>query len=191
MLSRDKVIFIDRDGVINKDPEGWTKYNYVTSPEEMHFLPDVLGALKTLRENGYKIIVISNQGGVGKGYFSKEDLDKVNNYMLKEIEMQGGEIFGVYYCPHKKEDNCECRKPKTGLLKMAMSNINADIKNSYMVGDTERDIEAARNFGLKTILVLSGKTKLRDADNWKNKPDEIKKDLREAVDFILKKEKHG
>ncbi len=187
MISRDKVVFIDRDGVINKDPEGWAKNGYVTNPGDFIFLPDVMDSLKKLTENGYKIIFISNQAGVGKGLFTEEELDKVNDYMLKEIEMNGGRIFGTFYCTHKKEDNCECRKPKSGLIRMAMSNINTDIEKTYFIGDTERDVVAAKNFGLRAIIVLSGKTKIDDIKDWANKPDEIMKDLKEAVDFIVHK----
>lgn len=191
MISKEKIIFIDRDGVINKDPGGWTKYSYVTDPRDFYFLPDVLSAIKMLTEYKYKIIVISNQAGVGKGHFTKADLDRVNDYMLKEIEMYGGKISGVYYCIHRKEENCDCRKPKTGLLRMALSDINADVENTYIIGDTERDIEAGKSFGIKTILVLSGKTNSEDVGGWSIKPDEIKRDLKEAVDFIIKEDNHG
>ena len=108
-----KAIFIDRDGVINKDPGGWTKYNYVTTWKEFHFLPRALEALKILKENNVKVIVISNQAGVSKSYFSRQALKAINDKMLKEIEKNGGEIENVYYCLHSDEDNCNCRKPKT------------------------------------------------------------------------------
>lgn len=189
MFSRDKVVFIDRDGVINKDPAGWTEHDYITKTGDFHFLPDVLRALKNLTENKYKIIIISNQAGVGKGYFTVKELEKVSDYMLKEIEVSGGKISGVYYCIHTKEDNCDCRKPKTGLFKKASGNINFDIGNTYLIGDSPRDIEAGKSFGLKTILVLSGKTHAENLSKLEVRPDEIKKDLNDAAEFIIRSAK--
>ena len=114
-----KAVFIDRDGVINKDPGGWTKHNYVTKWAEFKFLPGALDALKKLNNNGIKAILISNQAGVNKGYFSKKELDEVTDKMLLEIRRNNGNVEDVYYCVHKEEDNCNCRKPKTGLLEKA------------------------------------------------------------------------
>ena len=105
-----KAVFIDRDGVINKDPGGWTKYNYVTNWKEFHFIPGALEALKLLKRKGIKVIVISNQAGVNKGYFSQEDLDALNKKMFAEIKKKGGSIEEAYYCVHTEEENCDCRK---------------------------------------------------------------------------------
>ena len=92
-----KAIFIDRDGVINKDPGGWTRFGYVTDVADMHYIPGVFKALRLLRENGIKVIVISNQAGVGKGHFTREDLDRINAAMLKKVAAEGGRIDAVYY----------------------------------------------------------------------------------------------
>ena len=187
----EKVIFIDRDGVINKDPGGWTKYNYVTKWDEFFFIPASIEALKRLKGAGYKVFLVSNQGGISKGYFTQEDLDKLNKRMLKEIEDAGGKIDEVYYCPHHDKDNCECRKPKVGLIEQAARKMHIDFKSTFIIGDSIRDVKAGKRMGMKTILVLSGKTPLTETHNWDVQPDYIKKDLLEAVELILKGENNA
>ena len=182
-----KVIFIDRDGVINRDPGGWTKYSYVTKWDEFSFIDGSIEALRRLKEAGYKIYLISNQGGISKGYFMQEDLDKLNERMLREIEKGGGRIDHLYYCPHHDKDNCECRKPKTGLIEQAIRETDVDLKNTFIIGDSLRDIEAGKRMGMKTIFVLSGKAPLSETKNWPLQPDCIKKDLLEAVEWILER----
>ena len=181
-----KAIFIDRDGVINKDPGGWTKYSYVTKWDEFFFIDGAVAALKRLKEAGYKVFVISNQGGISKGYFSQKDLDILNKRMLEEIESGGGKIDGLFYCPHHNKDNCECRKPKTGLIEQAARAMHIDFKNTYFVGDSINDVEAGKRMGMKTILVLSGKTPLSELTNWNMQPDYVKRNLLEAVEWVLK-----
>lgn len=179
-----KVIFLDRDGVINKYP-GDTKY--VTSWKEFRFLPRAKKAITKLYHNGFKIFVISNQAGVNKGLFSQEALDEITKNMLREIEKSKGKIEAVYYCTHRQEENCSCRKPKAGLIdivkkKYSISNLNT----SFFIGDTIRDINTARRAGCQSILVLSGREKLSNRKNWELKPDFIFKDLYQAAEFILK-----
>ncbi|MEA3305782.1 MAG: D-glycero-beta-D-manno-heptose 1,7-bisphosphate 7-phosphatase [Candidatus Omnitrophota bacterium] len=183
-----KVIFIDRDGVINRDPGGWTKYNYVTKWDEFFFIPGSIEALRRIKGAGYKICLISNQGGISKGYFTQKDLDELSKRMRKEIEEGGGKIDELYYCPHHDKDNCECRKPKTGLIEQAAGKMHIDFKNTFMIGDSIRDVEAGKRMGMKTILVLSGKTTLAETRNWNVRPDYIKKNLLEAVELMLKGE---
>lgn len=182
----NKIIFIDRDGVINKDPGGWTEHSYVTKWEEFHFLPGALEALKLLTDNGYDIIVISNQGGVSKKYFSLISLDDVTAKMLKEIDAHGANIKRVYYCVHQDSDNCDCRKPKTGLFTKAENELGIKSRGTFFIGDGRMDVEAGRSIGLKTVLVLSGKSSAEDAAGWDVKPEYVFKDLLEAVKFILK-----
>ncbi|MFQ5952589.1 MAG: HAD-IIIA family hydrolase [Candidatus Omnitrophota bacterium] len=182
----NKYVFIDRDGVINKDPGGWTEYSYVTRWEDFHFLPGALESLKKLADSGYKSVIISNQQGVGKGYFTKDALEDVTARMLQEIKKSGGSVAGVYYCTHTKEEDCSCRKPKTGLFTKAGKELGIqDFEGKYYIGDTERDIESGKKVGLKTILVISGKSSREDAEKWDHKPDHICSDLMEAVDIIL------
>lgn len=185
-----KIIFIDRDGVINKDPGGWTEYNYVTRWENFHFLHGSKEAMKKLNDRGFEIILVSNQAGVGKGHYSKNALNDINSKMLKEIEKSGGRIKKTYYCVHKPDDNCGCRKPETGLFRQAEKELGIKAKGNFFIGDGKMDIEAGRRIGLKTILVLSGKSSLKDVDTWDIKPDFIFDDLEKAVDFILKGEQN-
>ena len=181
-----KALFIDRDGVINKDPGGWTKTDYVTDWKDFHFIPGTLQALKILKEKGVKVIVASNQGGVNKGFYTKAELNKVNSSMLKEIEKAGGAIEEVFYCIHKDEDNCDCRKPKPGMLESAAKKYGIDPKTTYFIGDDKKDILAGKRIGCKTILVLSGKSSHKDIEGWEDKPDHVFKDLLEAVKFLIK-----
>ena len=181
----DKVIFLDRDGVIDKDPEK----GYVKRIEEFQFLPGSLDAIKKLNSHGYEIIVISNQAGIAKGLYSVEDLNRVNNNMINEIKKAGARIKGAYYCIHKQEDNCSCRKPKVGLFNQATKDLNVDFNKTYFIGDKKTDVEVGKRIGCKTILVLSGKAKKADISLWQIKPDYIKKDLKEAVDWIIKNNK--
>jgi D-glycero-D-manno-heptose 1,7-bisphosphate phosphatase len=184
-----KAIFIDRDGVINKDPGGWTKHGYVTDPKDLHFLPGSLQALKLLKTHGFSVIIISNQGGVNKGYFTKDQLNKVNDTMLNAVKLAGGEILDVFYCVHKDDDNCLCRKPKTGLLEMAAKKYKINLKNIFFIGDSFRDITAGKIVGARTIFVLSGKHKEEEMKTWRDKPHHVFDDLLGAVKWILEKEK--
>ncbi len=186
-----KVVFLDRDGVINEDPGGWTKYEYVTKWNEFRFLPGALEALRTLKEHGYKVFVVSNQAGVGKGYFRKEELEAVDRKMIEEVRRSGGDIEASYYCIHREEEGCACRKPKTGLFDKARGEYDIDAEGAYFVGDTKRDIAAGERAGLKTILVLSGKASAEEVTAWGARPHYIARDLRDAVDRILKAKAGG
>ncbi len=182
-------LFIDRDGVINKDPGGWTKTNYVTDWKDFHFVPGTLEALKILKDKGIKVIVASNQGGVNKGLYTKDELSRVSSRMVREIEKAGGAVEEVLYCIHKDEDNCECRKPKPGMLEMAAKKYGVDPKTTYFVGDDKKDILAGKKIGCKTVLVLSGKSSREMAGTWAEKPDHIFENLLEVVKYIVRGDK--
>lgn len=175
-----KVIFLDRDGVINRDP-GFARY--ITSWDEFEFLPGALEALKKLNQAGFEVIVISNQAGVAKGLYTLKDLDEITKNMLKEVEKTGARIHAVHYCPHRDEDNCSCRKPRTGLFSQATKGLQVNFADSFFVGDNRRDVLAAKAIGCKSIFVLSGNTKLEDLDV---KPDFVARDLLEAVKSVIK-----
>ena len=183
-----KTILIDRDGVINKDPGGWTEHNYVTKWKDFHFLPGSIDALKMLNRRGIKVIGISNQAGVSKGYFSAEKLEEINKKMLDEVAEKGGRIEKVYYCVHKDEDGCRCRKPKTGLLDMAAREYGINLKDTYFIGDSKVDIAAGKRAGCKTIFVLSGKATLEEIKKSGERPDYVFKDFLEAVKWLMEKE---
>jgi D-glycero-D-manno-heptose 1,7-bisphosphate phosphatase len=180
-----KVIFLDRDGVINRDP-GFG--DYIKSWKEFEFMPGAIGAIKLLNEHGYEIFVISNQAGVAKGLYSKDALNEITSNMLRDIEREGGKIRLVSYCTHASDAGCDCRKPNTGQIKNATKGLSIDFKNTYFIGDSKLDVGAGKNMGCKAILLLTGKEDPDDVKNWQHKPDFIKKDLMEAVKWVLKEE---
>jgi len=177
-----KAVFLDRDGVINRYP-GDKKY--VTDCKGFRLLPGVKRAIAELHRNGFRIFVISNQAGVGKGIFSQRALDAITSKMLCAIEGAGGRIEAVYYCIHRKEENCPCRKPKAGMIDIAKKGRSIKTKGSFFVGDTIRDVHTARQAGCKSILVLSGKEKFSNRKNWEIQPDFVFKDLYRATKFII------
>ncbi len=181
-----KAIFLDRDGVINRYPGD---FKYVQSSKEFKFLPGVKTALNLLVKKGYKLFVISNQAGVGKGLYSQVVLDNITATMQKALLIHGVRFDGVYYCTHREEENCACRKPRTGLVKKALKDFaksgkKITLKQSYFVGDTLRDIETGRASGLKAILIFSGKEKLKNKENWHIKPDQTFSNLREVAKAV-------
>jgi len=146
-----KVIFLDRDGVINQEK------NYLYKAEDFIFIDGVFDACRQFQELGFKIIIVTNQSGIGRGYYNTDDFDKLNIWVLNKFKQQGVDILDVFYCPHAPKDDCECRKPKPGMLLSAQKTHNITMQNSWMIGDKENDISAANKAGIKnTILVRSG-----------------------------------
>lgn len=181
-----KAVFFDRDGVINRYP-GHRKY--VTSLKRFRFLPRAKLAIAKLSRAGFCLFVASNQAGVRKGIYSQRTLDKITAKMLGEIERARGRITAVYYCIHRKEEGCACRKPKTGMMDIARRDFSVSLRGSYFVGDSLVDIETARAAGCTSILVLSGREKIKEKESWHIRPHFICKDLFEAAQLILKREK--
>ena len=184
---QDKVIFLDRDGVINRDPEN-LKYQYVTKWKEFKFLPGAKRAIKKLTDAGYSIYIISNQAGISKRYFTMKALRTITRNMRKELAKRGGRIKDAFYCPHRIEDDCDCRKPKAGLFKKALRKGRIDFKDAFFIGDNIKDVQAGRAIGCRTLLVLSGKTKSRNSKGWAAKPDFVRRDLSDAVELVLRSE---
>lgn len=180
-------IFLDRDGVINIEPSNFGM-DYVTEIKYFKFLSDVFPALRALLNNNYDIYIISNQAGVNKKIFSLEKLNQITNYMLDRFKEQNIEIKAVKYCIHTPQENCNCRKPKTQLLEECWSAYKkADKSNTFFIGDQERDIQTAINFGIKSILVLSGKTKQNDLSAFQYQPDYVAENIYAAVKNIILK----
>jgi D-glycero-D-manno-heptose 1,7-bisphosphate phosphatase len=149
----NRAVFLDRDGVINrKAPEG----AYVTCWKEMHFLPGVAKAISLLREVGFCIIVVSNQRCVAKGLITADGLDALHRRMCNELAAAGAIIDAVYYCPHEKQPPCSCRKPAPGMLLSAAYEHQVDLAASWMIGDSEDDVQAGKNAGCKTARLVSG-----------------------------------
>jgi histidinol-phosphate phosphatase family protein len=178
-----KIVFLDRDGVINRYPGD---RRYVTSLKKFRFLPWVRQAIALLSKAGYKIFVASNQAGVGKGVYSQKTLNLITARMLAAIKKDGGSITKVYYCTHPKEAGCACRKPKPGLLKKAAQEFKFSLKGAYFIGDTMRDIFTAQAAGCKSILVLTGKEKLTNQKNWQARPDFIFDNLLTTAKFLIR-----
>ena len=177
-----KVVFLDRDGVINKYPGDRL---YVTSLKKFCFLPGAKEAIAKLSKAGFKIFIASNQAGVGKGLYAHRTLEAITRRMLVKIEKAGGRIDKVYYCLHRKDAGCSCRKPRPGLLKKAAQEFKFSLRNAYFIGDTVRDVITAKNAGCKSVLVLCGKEKLSNKENWEAAPDFVSKNLKTAVDSLI------
>jgi len=149
-LSRKPTIILDRDGVINKKAP---KTQYITKWAEWEWLPGSKEALCNLKKAGYQIIIVSNQAGIARNLMTHEDLRKIHNMMQLELKACGGSIDKIYYCPHGWDDNCDCRKPKPGMLFQAQRDFHLDLSKIYFIGDDERDKMAGDAAGMKTLLV--------------------------------------
>ncbi|MFA5096627.1 MAG: HAD family hydrolase [Candidatus Omnitrophota bacterium] len=178
-----KIVFLDRDGVINKYPGD--KF-YVTSVKKFRFLAGAKKGIARLRKAGFKIFIASNQAGVGRGIYAKRTLEQITRRMLEEIEKSGGRVNKVYYCTHRKETGCSCRKPKPGLLRKAAREFKFELKDACFIGDTIRDVVTAHNAGSRSILVLSGKERRANRKHWEAQPDFIFKNLEIAANFLIK-----
>ena len=178
-----KVVFLDRDGVINYDsPE------YIKNRSEFKFIPGSIEAVTDLTQNGFTSIVISNQSALSRKLISPEELDDIHKMMKKTIASTGGWITEIFFCPHMPDDGCECRKPEPGLIFRAQRKYNISLVDSVMVGDSIKDIECARNAGCgAAVLVKSGNN--REAANALRRkrifPDHVAQNLREAVKWII------
>ncbi len=139
-------LFIDRDGTLNKDCP------YCKNESEIVMYDDVFDTIEKLSDD-YYIIIVTNQSGIGRGYFTVADLTAMNNKVKKEIEEHGGRIDGIYYCPHKPDEGCDCRKPKLGLLSQAQKDFDISMEGSFIIGDDDSDMEMARSAGVRGIRV--------------------------------------
>lgn len=157
-LARRPAIILDRDGVLNEKPP---RANYVRTWAEFKWLPGAKESLRVLNQAGFKIIVVSNQAGIGRGAMSEDDLMEIHRQMVKEAEQSGGRVDAIYYCPHNWDDGCECRKPRPGMLFQAQHDYNLDLSRTYFIGDDERDAQAAEAAGCLSALVPDGKALLK------------------------------
>lgn len=179
---QSKIIFIDRDGVINEDVIG----DYIKRWEDFHFIPGSLEAMKELSIHGFEIVIISNQAGIGDGAYSESALKDITNKMLEQLKQNSVQVHGVYYCLHGKDAGCECRKPKTGLFFQASRKIQFNPSQTYFIGDKVSDVEAGKKFGLKTLFVLTGHGSIDQSKLTGDLiPEKILPSIKEAVDYIL------
>jgi rfaE bifunctional protein nucleotidyltransferase chain/domain len=169
-------IFVDRDGTINEHIE------YLSEANRLQEIPGSFAALKKMRELGYRIIVVTNQPGIGLGYFTKEDFFAVNREMLRQATSAGCSIDRVYFCPHSKAEQCRCRKPSPFLLERAAQECNVDLATSFMIGDMTSDIQLAKSAGCRGILVQTGRG--GDDGLYQVTPDVVVSNLDEAATYI-------
>ncbi len=155
-----KAIFFDRDDTLIIDK------NYMFQPKDLDFFPDTIEVLQKLQDLGYLLFIVTNQSGVGRGYFTLEQMHQFNQNMLDKLSEHNIKIQEIAYCPHTPNDGCDCRKPSPKLLNELITKYNIDRKQSYMVGDKQSDIEAGTNAMLASILIVNGdlKTKLKTED---------------------------
>ncbi len=175
-----KLVILDRDGVINYDSE-----HYIKSPSEWKAIPGSLEAIAKLSQAGYKVVVATNQSGIGRGLFDMDTLNAMHDKMHRAAQALGGRIDAIYYCPHAADSKCDCRKPKPGMLDRIAACFNTDLTGVFAVGDSLRDLQAAVAAGAQPVLVLTGKGTATQA-NGDIPPDTlIFADLASAVEYIL------
>lgn len=185
MQNMHKAVFLDRDGTIIED------VGYLNDPRQIKFIPGAIEAIKLLNENGYKVIVITNQAGVARGLTTEDMVQTINKVIHRNILNGGGVVEAFYYCPHHPEHgvypyrkDCECRKPHPGLVKKAEKEHQIDLSQSFIVGDKESDLETGTQANIKSILVLTG-TGENTKKEMKQAPAHISANLLEAAKWIV------
>ncbi|HSZ01591.1 MAG TPA: HAD family hydrolase [Terriglobales bacterium] len=174
----NKAAFLDRDGVINRKAP--TEDDYITRWEEMDILPGVVEAIALLNQASFRVIIVSNQRCVAKGLLTEGELDSMHSRMCSELAARGAHIDGVYYCPHEEQPPCSCRKPEPGMLFAAADEQQVDLSFSWMIGDSDKDVEAGRKAGCKTARLLKGN------ETGNDKADVVVRSLLEATRQILR-----
>ena len=175
-----KLIIIDRDGVINEESA-----DYVKTPEEWHPIPGSLEAITKLHQANWRIIIASNQSAIGRGLMTADDLGEIQQKMDDALHELGGRIDGLFFCPHPPDANCDCRKPRPGLLKNIAMRLHTSIIDVPFIGDTQKDIDAAKAVKARPMLVLTGKgKKTKQAPEF---PDDVPvyKNLMAATEALL------
>ncbi|MGH9944315.1 MAG: D-glycero-alpha-D-manno-heptose-1,7-bisphosphate 7-phosphatase [Pyrinomonadaceae bacterium] len=190
-----RAVFIDRDGTISEE------VGYVNHPSRYKVFPYAAEAVRLLNEAGWLAILVTNQAGVARGYFAEELVGEVHRALSDELARGGARLDAVYYCPHHPTVgevpyrlDCDCRKPRPGLIRRAATEFDVDLGASWMVGDRYGDTELARNAGLRAALVLSGYGRGEweyQRHTWRHEPDLVADNLLEAVREILKAEDRG
>ena len=177
-----KFILLDRDGTIIE----WK--NYLDDPAQVKLIPNAAEGLKSLMKMGFGLIVVTNQSGIGRGYYSEDTLKAIHHRMNELLQKNDVEIDDIFYCPHKPEDDCECYKPKIGLVQQAVRKYGFSPSDCYVIGDNICDIELAKNINAVSILVLTGYGS--SLQNEKSlKPDFIANDLKHGAEIIKRLER--
>jgi len=179
-----KALFIDRDGTLNHNPP---QGSFVWLWKDWRFLPHAEEALRKFIKDGYIIVVISNQSGVGKGLYTIRDVEVLHERVKKALDKRGVHIEAFYFCPHLTEDNCDCRKPKPGMLLKAAKELDIDLHASIVAGDAARDVEAGKSAGTQTAFVYGNAYDDQQRPGAAAHPDFVAKDLLELHTLACKK----
>ncbi len=176
-------VFLDRDGTIAEE------VGYLNHLSRFRVFPFVAAAVRRFNEAGLPVVVITNQSGVGRGYFPESLVHAVHQQMKQQLAAGGARVDAIYYCPHTSADDCNCRKPKTGMFDRAAQEHGIDLKRSFVVGDRYGDVQLARNASARSILVRTGYGEGElawHAAKWPSQPDFVAQDLSDAADWILR-----
>jgi D-glycero-D-manno-heptose 1,7-bisphosphate phosphatase len=176
-----KLIILDRDGVINFDSP-----HYIKSPAEWKAIPGSLEAIARLTQAGYKVVVATNQSGIGRGLFDMDTLNAIHDKMHRAVQALGGRIDAIYFCPHTADSKCDCRKPMPGMFLRIGACFNTDLSKAFSVGDSLRDLQAAERAGASPMLVLTGKGENTLAEGGLPESTQIFPDLAAVTNHILK-----
>jgi len=184
LTGREKAVFLDRDGVINEEVD------YLRRPEDFRLIPGAAAAIRLLRKHGWRVIVVTNQSGVARGYYTKAGVAAIHERMRRDLARAGTGVDGVYFCPHHPDKGCACRKPGTALFAQAAADFALDLAASYYVGDKLTDLLPGKALGGHTALVLTGygrqQQKLAREPGFQ--PDHIASDLNSAARWIVRQE---
>jgi len=170
-----KAVFLDRDGTISRDVP------YCSRPEDFELLPGAAEGIKLFNEHGFKVVVVTNQSGIARGYFTEKMLAEIHDKMITQLAEHGAHIDAIYYCPHHPDDNCDCRKPRPKMVLQAATDLDIDLSQSYVVGDSEMDVELAKLAGCKQGIRVG---EPGSAGDW------VAASFRDAVEQILLFEGH-
>jgi D-glycero-D-manno-heptose 1,7-bisphosphate phosphatase len=176
-----KLAILDRDGVVNYDSAAFIK-----SPDEWRPIPGSLEAITRLNQAGYHVVIATNQSGVGRGLFEMATLNAIHDKMNRALAEVGGRLDAIFFCPHAQEANCNCRKPRAGLLDEIGRRLNVTLEGVPVIGDARRDLEAAIAVGARPILVLTGKGQKTRREGQLPPGTEVYGSLAEAVDALLR-----
>ncbi len=174
---KSKAVFLDRDGTICED------VNYLSRAEDLRIFPFAAEAIKLLNKNNFLVILITNQSGIARGYFDEHTLREIHKKLVSELASHNATLDQIYFCPHNTGDNCNCRKPKIGMIEKATKDFAIDLEKSWTIGDKAIDVELGFNAGTKTALVLTGYGR-KEIEKLQLKPNLIAEDLLEAIGKI-------
>lgn len=173
-------VFLDRDGVLNVVIRG----EYVRNVCQFQWLPGAREAVAHLTAAGWPVVIITNQSGVSRGYYTGQDVESIHDMMREDLKPFGGEIEAFYFCPHQTLDACDCRKPLPGLLHRAAEDLDLDLSASFFVGDTETDMTAGRAAGARVLAVTSGLSSAEEVAGWSPAPERVFPTILEAAQWL-------